>query len=102
MLRSHTLSLVLGAAVLCAPSFAQRGHRNPPDIFQDQTNLPAATSRGPDPKAMLELANELQQLSDSIPGEVGKVTKGTISKDLGARLKKIEKLAKKLREEVQQ
>jgi len=88
--------------LLCSPaSIAQRGHRNPPDIFKDETTLPAAAHQGPDTKAMLQQANELKQLSDSIPGDIEKVTKGIVAKDLGERLKRIEKLAKKLRQQVQ-
>ncbi len=103
MLRSHALSLLLAAMLLCAVSvLAQRGHRDAPDVFKDETNLPLAAQQGPDPKVMLQDAVELKQLSDGIPEEIQKTTHGTISADLGARLKKIEKLAKKLRGEVQQ
>jgi hypothetical protein len=58
--------------------------------------------RGPDRKVMLEQANQMKHLSDAIPGDIQKLSQGVISKDLGERLKKIEKLAKKLREQVQQ
>ncbi|MDR3748916.1 MAG: hypothetical protein P4M04_12295 [Acidobacteriota bacterium] len=51
---------------------------------------------------MMQDAVELKQLSDGLPEEVQRTTQGTISADLGARLKRIEKLAKKLRGEVQQ
>ena len=51
---------------------------------------------------MLEQANQMKHLSDAIPGDIQKLSQGVISKDLGERLKKIEKLAKKLREQVQQ
>jgi hypothetical protein len=102
MLRARALFLLLVAATLCAPSMAQRGHRNPPDIFQDQSHSPAALQRGPDPKVMLEQANQMKQLSDAIPDDIQKLSQGVISKDLSERLKKIEKLAKKLREQVQQ
>jgi hypothetical protein len=103
MLRSHALSLLLGATLLCSVSvLAQRGHRNPPDVFKDEVALPAAAHQGPDSKAMMQDAVELKQLSDGLPEEVQRTTQGTISADLGARLKRIEKLAKKLRGEVQQ
>ena len=102
MLRTRALSLSLAAATLCAPSMAQRGHRNPPDIFQDQSHPPAATQRGTNPKVLLEQANQMKQLSDAIPDDIQKLSQGVIAKDLSERLKKIEKLAKKLREQVQQ
>ena len=44
----------------------------------------------------------MKQLSDAIPDDIQKLSQGVISKDLSERLKKIEKLAKKLREQVQQ
>ena len=53
-------------------------------------------------KAMQTQANELKQLSDAIPDDIRKLSQGVISKDLGERLKKIEKLAKNLREQVKQ
>jgi hypothetical protein len=103
MLRSHALFLLLGAMLLCSFSVrAQRGHRNPPDIFKDEGIMPPAAHQGPDTKAMMQDAVELKQLSAGIPEEIQKTTQGTISADLGTRLKRIEKLAKKLRGEVQQ
>jgi hypothetical protein len=102
MQRARPLSLLLLAAILCPTSVAQTGHRNPADIFKDESTQPAAAQRRPDTKAMLEQANQLKQLSDAIPDDIQKLSQGVISKDLNERLKKIEKLAKKLREQVQQ
>lgn len=99
MLRS--LGLLLVAAILCAPSMAQINNGTPPD-FGDKSHPPAALHRGPDRKVMLAQANEMKQLSDAIPDDIQKLSQGVISKDLGERLKKIEKLAKKLREQVRQ
>jgi hypothetical protein len=101
MVRTHTFSLLLAAATLCAPSMAQINNSSPPD-FGDKSHPPAALQRGPDRKVMLEQANQMKQLSDAIPDDIQKLSQGVISKDLGERLKKIEKLAKKLREQVQQ
>ncbi|MFZ0912079.1 MAG: hypothetical protein WBQ76_13165 [Candidatus Korobacteraceae bacterium] len=80
---------------------AQINNGSPPD-FGDKSHPPAALQRGPDRKVMLEQANQMKHLSDAIPGDIQKLSQGVISKDLGERLKKIEKLAKKLREQVQQ
>ena len=101
MVRTHTFSLLLAAATLCVPSMAQINNGSPPD-FGDKSHPPAALQRGPDRKVMLEQANQMKHLSDAIPGDIQKLSQGVISKDLGERLKKIEKLAKKLREQVQQ
>ena len=102
MLKTRTLfHFVIGTLVLIAPLAAQRGHGNLPDAYPDESRMPAAYGRS-DPKLMMQQANELKQLSDAIPDDIANVNKGVISKDLGERLKKIEKLAKKLHEEVQQ
>ncbi len=74
----------------------------PPPDFQDKSHLPAALRRGQDMKVMLAQANEMKQLSDAIPSDIQKLSQGMISKDLSERLKKIEKLAKNLREQVKQ
>ena len=100
-MRTRTFSLLLAAATLCAPSMAQINNGSPPD-FGDKSHPPAALHRGSDRKVMLEQANQMKHLSDAIPGDIQKLSQGVISKDLGERLKKIEKLAKKLREQVQQ
>ena len=100
MLSSRTVCLLLATAVLSAPSLGQRGHKNPPTVFTDENRLPPATYAKPDPELMLQQANDLKQLSEAIPADIENLSKGIISKDLGQRLKKIEKLAKKLREDV--
>ncbi len=102
MLRARALSVLLVAAMLGAPSMAQINNSNPPD-FEDKSHPPAALQqRGTDWKVMLAEANDLKQLSDAMPDDIQKLSQGVISKDLAERLKKIEKLAKKLREQVQQ
>jgi hypothetical protein len=101
MLRARALPLLLIAVTLCAPCRAQINNGNPPD-FGDKSHPPAALQHGPDWKVILAQADDLKQLSDTIPGDIGKLSQGMISKDLSERLKKIEKLAKKLREQVQQ
>jgi hypothetical protein len=55
-------------------------HRNPQQLQQD--------------------AKELAQLAASIPPDIEHVSRGVLPKDLSARLKKIEKLSKRLREEL--
>ena len=100
MLTLRTVCLLLAIAVLSAPSLGQRGHKNPTTVFTDETHLPPATYAKPDPELMLQQANDLKQLSDAIPPDIENLGKGIIAKDLSERLKKIEKLAKKLREDV--
>jgi LAS superfamily LD-carboxypeptidase LdcB len=45
-------------------------------------------------------AKELAKLAESIPTDIEQVSRGVLPKDLSARLKKIEKLSKRLREEL--
>jgi hypothetical protein len=45
-------------------------------------------------------ADELATLASSIPNEVNETTKGELPKDLPGKLKKIEKLAKRLRSQL--
>lgn len=47
-------------------------------------------------------ANELASLSRTIPPDIELTAKGLLAKDLASRLKKIEKLAKQLRNELHQ
>ena len=102
MLRARHLAVLLVAATLGAPAMAQINNGNQPD-FGDKSHPPTALQQhGPDWKAMVAQANDLKQLSDAIPDDIQKLSQGMISKDLAERLKKIEKLAKKLREQVQQ
>lgn len=101
MLTLRTACFLLAIAALSTPSMGQRGHKNPTTVFTDETHLPPATYAKPDPQLMLQHANDLKQLSDTIPPDIENLSKGIISKDLNERLKKIEKLAKKLREDVE-
>ena len=100
MLSSRTVCLLLMMALMSVPSMGQRGHKNPTTVFTDETHLPPATYAKPDPELMLQQANDLKQLSDTIPADIENLSKGIIAKDLSERLKKIEKLSKKLRENV--
>ncbi len=102
MLGLRALRLSLLTIISISAAIAQRGHKEPTTVFQDENRLPAATYARPDSKLMMQQANDLRELSAAIPDDIQNVSKGLIAKDLGERLKKIEKLAKKLREEVQQ
>ena len=46
-------------------------------------------------------ARELSDLSRTIPGDIDNASRGVLSKDLGNKLKRIEKLAKQLRGEIE-
>jgi hypothetical protein len=55
----------------------------------------------PDPRELKSDADELARLSQSVPAEIEDVSRGLVSKDLSEKLKRIEKLSKKLRDAVQ-
>jgi hypothetical protein len=55
----------------------------------------------PDPRELQSDADELARLSQSVPAEIEDVSRGLVSKDLSEKLKRIEKLSKKLRDAVQ-
>lgn len=66
-----------------------------------QNEVPPQTRRpGPDPAKIKRDADELALLAQSIPQDVDKTANGILPKDLTAKLKKIEKLAKQLRSQL--
>jgi|ERR1700739_2066351 len=83
-------------------------HPVPPGLREadKQTNnapmeapLPAAPKQV-NPKQLQAEAAELAQLSAGVPKQVANVTKGQVPKDLNDQLKRIEKLAKRMRGEI--
>jgi len=62
------------------------------------TTLPKAQKA--DPKKLRADAEELAKLSAGIPPQVEQVTQGQLPKDLSEQLKRIEKLAKHLRNDI--
>ena len=57
-------------------------------------------SNTPDPRELKRDAEELAHLSQTIPAEVEGMSHGLVSSNLNDRLKRIEKLSKKLRDAV--
>jgi len=68
------------------------------DIFKEPS-LPLRTKTA-DPSQLRLQAEELAKLSASVPAQIELVTRGQLPKDLRERLKRIEKLAKNLRNEI--
>lgn len=100
--------LTLLFALTCAASIAraQAVHPVPPGLHQAaeadaqaDRNMPPPMS----PRRTIDLdkckrdADELVALAQSVPADVDQTSKGVIPKDLAEKLKKIEKLAKQLR-----
>ena len=98
MRRFSWWALLLLMAALLAP--AQTSHRRLPDninVDSDRPQPPAAKQPPVDMVQFQKDADELARLAQTVPPDIEKVKQGLISKDLNERLKKIEKLSKKLR-----
>jgi hypothetical protein len=110
-MRSRTARLSgLGAIFLFSTSIpALPQHPIPPGIRQaDQSTNSGANVEAPqaqgaksiDPAKLRADAAELQSLTATIQAQMDQVSKGMIPKDMGDNLKKLEKLAKRLRSEI--
>jgi hypothetical protein len=92
--------------LLALPAGAQTSHRSMPtpndaSAPADRTQPAAAKAPPVDLVQFQKDADELAQLAQTIPPDIGKVQKGVLPRDLNERLKKIEKLSKKLRGQLQ-
>ncbi len=99
----------LSAFFLVSIISGQQGRPIPPGIreAEKQSNKPldpamAAIPSAPDPAKLKREADELAQLSAGIPSDLARVARGQLPKDLADKLKRIEKLAKHLRNELSQ
>ncbi|MBI3646078.1 MAG: hypothetical protein HY233_08965 [Acidobacteriales bacterium] len=98
------LGSVLTILVLVTVSNGQRrrGFPLPPaPPVQEQPAPEPKTSRRSDTVAMEREARELSALAASIPGDVEQLKKGLLPKDAVDKLKRIEKLSKQLRGQIQ-
>ena len=104
------LAVLLSALLFVSAclAYSQSSHPIPPGVREgeqtinnQQTEPPRPPSpRATDPAKLKAEAAELRDLADGLPAAVDQVAKGMMPKDLGENLKKIEKLAKHLRSEV--
>ncbi len=103
-----TLTVVIGAMALTCACFAQGTRQVPRGIHeaeqateQSERNIPPPQiSPRRDPRQRQRDANELSQLAQSLPADIEQVDRGILPKDLADKLKRIEKLSKKLRREL--
>jgi hypothetical protein len=72
---------------------------NTTEIRRDPT--PIAPIRRIDPARVRNRADELAKLASGIPSDIDQVGKGLLPKDLNDKLKRIEKLSKQLRQELE-
>jgi hypothetical protein len=68
--------------------------------FEKSIPRPARQTQNVDATRLRQDANELANLAQSIPPAIGQTTKGLLPKDLDQKLKRIEKLAKQLRSQI--
>jgi hypothetical protein len=99
------LYLIVFAAAL---SLAQEAIQVPKGIreadkteeqFEKSIPPPQGSVRG-NPQQLQRDAKELATLAESVPADIERVSRGVLPKDLTERLKKIEKLSKRLREKI--
>ena len=104
---SHVVLLLV--LFVPAPRARAQGHPIPPGVRQaDQTeeqtqkNIPPPNNPRVtvDYAKLKQAADELAVLAQSIPPAVGQATQGVLPKDLADKLKRIEKLAKQLRNQL--
>jgi hypothetical protein len=68
--------------------------------FEKNVPPPAFQPQGTDLNQLMQDADELAGLAQSIPPAVDQTTRGLLPKDLDQKLKRIEKLAKQLRSKI--
>lgn len=70
-------------------------------VAVEDISMPTFPAKQPSPAQIREDTAQLQQLVQNVQPQLDKASQGVMDKDLLNKLKKIEKLAKKLREELQ-
>jgi hypothetical protein len=101
-----TTGLVVSILLLCAlPALSQgRGWPQPPEPAEKTQVTPRQNTPGPRPRLdLVELQREARELSDlatTLPADMEHVSHGLLPKDTIDKLKRIEKLSKHLRGEI--
>ena len=99
------LRLSLCLALVLVPLTASLQHPHPPGLEDPSKYAPPLEQPTVRPGTVQASqlhhdANELLQLSQSVSADINQASKGVLAKDLGEKLKRIEKLSKKLRSEL--
>jgi hypothetical protein len=98
--------LLIAAASLCIPAFAQtptRGFPQPPQSMDPQNQPqpaakdPATPARRPDLAQAQREADTLARMAQTIPADMAKIREGMLPKDVIEKLRQIEKMSKHLR-----
>jgi hypothetical protein len=89
------------AILFCVPAVSQQGMPTPMGRpIQWQHPLPEVSPEQ-HARAVKQDAQDLSEISSSIQDDLQKLQKGVLTKDLHDKLKKLEKLAKRLRQDVE-
>lgn len=100
------VALVFLATCCAIPAMNGSQRPIPPGVREadKQTNKPLepplSATLGTEPAKLKQEAEELAQLSAGVPSDLARVAHGQLPKDLAEKLKRIEKLAKRLRNEL--
>jgi hypothetical protein len=106
---NYRCMLLIAAASLCIPAFAQtptRGFPQPPQSMDPQNQPqpaakdPATPTRRPDLAQAQREADTLARMAQTIPADMTKIREGMLPKDVIEKLKQIEKMSKHLRGEL--
>ena len=100
---SLLFALLLSASPFSAQHIRPAGQHeadNAEAQFDKSIPPPAHPAQSIDLARLRQDANELANLAQSIPPEVDQTTKGLLPKELNEKLKRIEKLAKRLRSQI--
>jgi hypothetical protein len=76
------------------------GYGSPPPTIYDSSSPARSPVQRIDPAALQREAKELLDLSQSVQPDMESLKRGLLSKDLVDKLKRIEKLSKRLRSEI--
>jgi len=96
-----TIRCLIGMLLLyCCVASGQSGHRDPTPEDRNPSPDRLTTSQQADPVRIRKDADELAQLTGTLPAEVAQAVNGVLHKDLKDKLKRIEKLSKQLRREL--
>jgi hypothetical protein len=94
------ITRLLVVSILSASLLAQHGHRDPSPEDRDANPDRAVVAPAADPVQAARDSEEMLALSQSVYTDLRHASATTVSKDLRERLKRVEKLSKKLRSEL--
>jgi hypothetical protein len=100
---SLLFALLLSTSIACAQHNGPTGQRQADraeDQFEKSVPPPTHQQSSVDLAKLKSDADELMALSQSIHSSIGDVEKGMLPKDLTEKLKQVEKLSKRLRNEL--